>query len=144
MSVLQKGLLLVLSGPSGSGKTTLARRLVENHPEARFSISITTREPRGEEKDGVDYHFVDTLSFQQKIDRGELVEWAEVHGHFYGSPRAGVEEALRSGGIVVFDIDVQGGRSIQRRYPEAVLVFVLPPTTPELERRLRDAGEIAA
>ena len=140
MSVLQKGLLLVLSGPSGSGKTTLARRLVENHPEARFSISITTREPRGEEKDGVDYHFVDTLSFQQKIDRGELVEWAEVHGHFYGSPRAGVEEALRSGGIVVFDIDVQGGRSIQRRYPEAVLVFVLPPTTPELERWVRDRG----
>jgi len=140
MTVLQKGLLLVLSGPSGSGKTTLARRLVENHPEARFSISITTREPRGEEKNGVDYQFVDTLAFQQKIDRGELVEWAEVHGHFYGSPKVGVEEALKSGGIVVFDIDVQGGRSIQRRYPEAVLVFVLPPNTAELERRLRDRG----
>ena len=133
-------MLLVLSGPSGSGKTTLARRLVENHPEARFSISVTTREPRGEEKDGVDYQFVDTLAFQQKIDRGELVEWAEVHGHFYGSPRAGVEEALQDGGIVVFDIDVQGGRSIQRRYPEAVLVFVLPPPPPSWSGGCATAG----
>jgi guanylate kinase len=95
---------------------------------------------RGRREGRVDYQFVDSLAFQQKIDRGELVEWAEVHGHFYGSPREGVEAALKGGGIVVFDIDVQGGRSIQRRYPEAVLVFVLPPTTAELERRLRDRG----
>jgi guanylate kinase len=132
--------LLVLSAPSGAGKTTLARRLVEAHPEARFSISITTREPRGSEREGVDYHFVDALTFQRKIERGEFVEWAEVHGHFYGSPQAVVDEALRTGGIAVFDIDVQGGRAIQRKYPEAILVFVLPPTMDELERRLRERG----
>jgi guanylate kinase len=140
MSTLHSGLLLVLSAPSGAGKTTLARRLVEAHPEARFSISITTREPRGSEREGVDYHFVDALSFQRKIERGEFVEWAEVHGHFYGSPQAVVDEALRTGGIAVFDIDVQGGRAIQRKYPEAILVFVLPPTMDELERRLRERG----
>jgi guanylate kinase len=140
MSTLHPGLLLVLSAPSGAGKTTLARRLVEAHPEARFSISITTREPRSSERDGVDYHFVDALTFQQKIERGEFVEWAEVHGHFYGSPQAIVDEALRTGGIAVFDIDFQGGRAIQRKYPEAILVFVLPPTMDELERRLRERG----
>jgi guanylate kinase len=140
MSSLHSGLLLVLSAPSGAGKTTLARRLVEAHPEARFSISITTREPRGSEQEGVDYHFVDALTFQQKIERGEFVEWAEVHGHFYGSPQAVVDEALQSGGIAVFDIDVQGGRAIQRKYPEAILVFVLPPSMDELQRRLRERG----
>jgi guanylate kinase len=140
MSTLHSGLLLVLSAPSGAGKTTLARRLVEAHPEARFSISITTREPRGSEREGVDYHFVDALTFQRKIERSEFVEWAEVHGHFYGSPQAVVDEALRTGGIAVFDIDVQGGRAIQRKYPEAILVFVLPPTMDELERRLRERG----
>lgn len=137
---LHRGLLLVLSAPSGTGKTTLARRFVDAHPEAAFSISMTTREPRGAERDGVDYHFVDALTFQRMIERDEFVEWAEVHGNFYGSPRAAVDRAFSTGGIAVFDIDVQGGQSIQRRYPEAVLVFVLPPTMAELERRLRERG----
>jgi guanylate kinase len=139
-SGIHRGLLLVLSAPSGTGKTTLARRFVDAHPEAEFSISMTTREPRGAERDGVDYHFVDALTFQQMIERDELVEWAEVHGNFYGSSRAAVERAFSTGGIAVFDIDVQGGQSIQRRYPEAVLVFVLPPSMAELERRLRERG----
>jgi guanylate kinase len=137
---LHRGLLLVLSAPSGTGKTTLARRFVDAHPEAAFSISMTTREPRGAERDGVDYHFIDALTFQRMIERDEFVEWAEVHGNFYGSPRAAVDRAFSTGGIAVFDIDVQGGESIQRRYPEAVLVFVLPPTMAELERRLRERG----
>ncbi len=137
---IHRGLLLVLSAPSGTGKTTLARRFVQAHPEAAFSISMTTREPRGAERDGVDYHFVDALTFQRMIERDELVEWAEVHGNFYGSPRSAVDRAFSTGGIAVFDIDVQGGQSIQRRYPEAVLVFVLPPTLAELERRLRERG----
>jgi len=137
---LHRGLLLVLSAPSGTGKTTLARRFVDAHPEAAFSISMTTREPRGAERDGVDYHFVDALTFQRMIERDEFVEWAEVHGNFYGSPRAAVDRAFSTGGIAVFDIDVQGGQSIQRRYPEAVLIFVLPPTMAELERRLRERG----
>ena len=139
-SGIHRGLLLVLSAPSGTGKTTLARRFVDSHPEAAFSISMTTREPRGAEQDGLDYHFVDALTFQQMIERDELVEWAEVHGNFYGSPQAAVDRAFSTGGVAVFDIDVQGGKSIQRRYPEAVLVFVLPPSMAELERRLRERG----
>ena len=124
---IHRGLLLVLSAPSGTGKTTLARRFVDAHPEAAFSVSVTTREPRGAEREGVVYRFVDALSFQRMIERDELVEWA-------------VDRAFSSGGIAVFDIDVQGGQSIQRRYPEAVLVFVLPPSMAELERRLRERG----
>ena len=137
---LHRGLLLVLSAPSGTGKTTLAGRLVQAHPEAEFSISMTTREPRGAEREGVDYHFVDALTFQRMIERDEFVEWAEVHGNFYGSAQSVVDRVFATGGIAVFDVDVQGGRSIQRRYPEAVLVFVLPPSMAELERRLRERG----
>ncbi|HMK71798.1 MAG TPA: guanylate kinase [Myxococcaceae bacterium] len=134
------GLLLALSAPSGTGKTTLARRLVARLRRAEFSISVTTRPRRRGERGGVDYHFVDAWAFQRRIDRGELLEWAEVHGHFYGTPRRPAEQALRAGGVILFDIDVQGGRSIQRIYPEAVLVFVLPPSLRELERRLRQRG----
>lgn len=132
------GLLLVLSAPSGAGKTTLAHRLLQQLPQARFSISHTTRAPRGAEQDGVDYHFVDAMTFQQKIERGEFLEWAEVHGHFYGSAQATVDEARANDAIAVFDIDVQGGTAIKRKHPDAVLVFVLPPSMEELERRLRD------
>ena len=137
---IHRGLLLVLSAPSGTGKTTLARRLVQAHPDAEFSVSVTTREPRGAERDGVDYRFVDALTFQRMIEQDELVEWAEVHDNFYGSPHSVVDRAFSTGGIAVFDVDVQGGRSIRRRYPEAVLVFVLPPSMAELERRLRERG----
>jgi guanylate kinase len=137
---IHRGLLLVLSAPSGTGKTTLARRLVQAHPDAEFSVSVTTREPRGAEREGVDYRFVDALTFQRMIEQDQLVEWAEVHDNFYGSPQSVVDRAFSTGGIAVFDIDVQGGRSIRRRYPEAVLVFVLPPSMAELERRLRERG----
>ena len=131
-------LLLVLSAPSGAGKTTLAHRMLRDMPEAVFSVSYTTRPARGQEKDGVDYHFVDTQTFQQMIDRGDFVEWAQVHGNFYGSPQAVVDEAYRRRGIAVFDIDVQGGSAIKHKFPEAVLVFILPPSIDELQRRLRD------
>jgi guanylate kinase len=133
-----KGILLVLSAPSGAGKTTLARRLIQDLPNARFSVSVTTRSPRGQERDALDYHFVDTLTFKRRIEDNAFVEWAEVHGHFYGSPQAMVDQARRENSIVVFDIDVQGGQAIQRKNPDAVLVFVLPPSIGELERRLRE------
>ena len=139
-TVLQPGILLVLSAPSGTGKTTLARRLLSELPDALFSISVTTRQPRGREKDGVDYHFVDVTSFQERIERGDFVEWAEVHGHFYGSPRTVVDEARSRRGVAIFDIDVQGGLAIKRKQPDTVLVFVVPPSLEELERRLRDRG----
>lgn len=131
-------LLLVLSAPSGAGKTTLAHKLIKETPNTFFSVSYTTRKPRGAEQDGVDYRFVDVQTFKEKIDREEFLEWAEVHGHFYGSPLAMVHDAAaRNGGAAVFDIDVQGGQSIKRKHPDSVLVFILPPSMDELERRLR-------
>ena len=134
------GLLLVLSAPSGAGKTTLARMLVKEFPQALFSISHTTRPPRGQEKNGVDYHFVDTLTFQRMIDENQFVEWAEVYGNFYGSSRGIIDEAHATRGIAVFDIDVQGGTTIKRKFPDARLIYVLPPSMEELERRLRSRG----
>jgi guanylate kinase len=132
------GLLLVLSAPSGAGKTTLARLFIAAHPEAAFSISATTRAPRGAERDGVDYHFVSPHRFAELVESGAFAEWAEVHGQRYGTLRATVGEALGAGRIAVFDIDVQGGNAIKRAWPrDAVTVFVLPPTLEELERRLR-------
>jgi guanylate kinase len=127
-------LLLILSAPSGTGKTTLARRLVASHPGAAFSVSYTTRGPRGDEKDGVDYHFVSDERFQEMIAAGEFLEWAHVHDHHYGTPRT----VLSSGAtLVVFDIDVQGGESIKKQHSQAVRALVLPPSLKELERRLR-------
>jgi guanylate kinase len=132
------GLLLVLSAPSGAGKTTLARRFLARHADARFSISATTRAPRGAERDGVDYHFVSPARFAELVGQGAFAEWAEVHGQRYGTLRATVEGALAAGRIALFDIDVQGGAQIKAAWPrEAATVFLLPPDVPELERRLR-------
>lgn len=134
------GLLLVLSAPSGGGKTTLAHRLRTHFPEAKFSVSYTTRAPRGAEQNGREYHFVDTATFNQMVERGEFVEWAEVYGHFYGSSRQMIEESYRAQGLGVFDIDVQGGTAIKRKYPDAIQIFILPPSLEHLERRLVQRG----
>jgi guanylate kinase len=134
------GLLLVLSAPSGAGKTTLARRLEKEFPRAQFSISYTTRDPRGQEKNGVDYHFVDPKTFLQMVNRGDFIEWAEVHDNYYGTGRGIVDTAFATRGIAVFDIDVKGGLAIKSKFPDAVLVFILPPSMEELERRLRGRG----
>jgi guanylate kinase len=132
------GQLLVLSAPSGAGKTTLARRFVDLTPGATFSISATTRAPRGAERDGVDYHFLSPERFRKQVAAGAFAEWAEVHGRSYGTLRTTVEEALRRGAITLFDIDVQGGSQILDRWPgDAVTVLVVPPSPAELERRLR-------
>ena len=133
-----RGLLLVLSAPSGAGKTTLAHRLLQDAKDSIFSISYTTRQLRGKERQDIDYHFVDVKTFQEKIEQDAFVEWAEVHGHFYGSPKSVVDEARMKDAIAVFDIDVQGGQTIKRKYPETVLVFIVPPSMQELERRLRE------
>jgi guanylate kinase len=143
------GLLLVLSAPSGAGKTTLAHRFRARHPDAVFSVSATTRAPRGAERDGVDYHFVGPARFAELVAQGALAEWAEVHGQRYGTLRATVDEALRAGRIAVFDIDVQGGAQLRRAFPvEAVTVLVVPPSEAELARRLRgrstDSDEVIA
>jgi len=135
---LDPGLLIVLSAPSGAGKTTLANRLRAEFPDAKVSISFTTRPPRGLETDGVEYHFIDSMQFLKKIEAGDFVEYAEVHGNHYGTPKSFVEEAIRTRGTAIFDIDVKGGSNIKRVHPDAVLVFILPPSMEELERRLRE------
>jgi guanylate kinase len=136
--VAAPGWLLVLSAPSGAGKTTLARRFVERHPDAVFSVSATTRPPRGAERDGVDYHFVTPARFDALARAGEFAEWAEVHGKRYGTLKGTVDEALARGRIAIFDIDVQGGAQIKAAWPrQATTVLVVPPTPKELERRLR-------
>jgi guanylate kinase len=139
-AILSPGVLLVLSAPSGAGKTTLAHKMIGTFPKALFSVSYTTRAPRGTEQNGKDYHFVDTKTFQEMIDRNEFIEWAEVFGNFYGSSKRTTDEAMIPHGIAVYDIDVQGGNTIKRKFPDAVLIFILPPSMPELERRLRARG----
>jgi guanylate kinase len=139
---------LVLAAPSGTGKTTIARRLVEDEGDFVFSVSATTRAPRPGERDGVDYDFLDRAAFEALVDRGELVEWAEVHGRHYGTPRRNVDRAARDGRHVVLDIDVQGAAQIRARVPDALLVFVLPPSIEALVARLghratEDRGEMA-
>lgn len=132
------GLLLVLSAPSGAGKTTLARRFLAGHRDATFSISVTTRAPRGAERDGVDYRFVSKERFAQLVSEGAFAEWAEVHGNSYGTLRATVEDALARGLVALFDIDVQGGARLKAGWPrETATVFLVPPSVAELERRLR-------
>ena len=131
---------LVIAAPSGAGKTSLAHALVERDPGVCFSVSATTREPRVHETNGVDYEFVDDAEFDRMIAAGELVEWAEVHGHRYGTPARGIARAMASGKTVVLDIDIQGARSIRRAYPEAVLIFIVPPSGAELVRRLTGRG----
>ena len=132
------GLLLVLSAPSGAGKTTLARRFVAAHADATFSISVTTRAPRGAERDGVDYHFVSGERFEALVAERALAEWADVHGRRYGTLKATVDRSLAEGRVAVFDIDVQGGEQLLAAYPaQALTVFILPPDEAELARRLR-------
>jgi len=126
----------VLAAPSGAGKTSLARRLVERHADIVFSVSATTRPPRANERDGVDYHFVDDAGFEAMEQRGELLEWAWVHGRRYGTPVSSVQAALTQGRTVMLDIDVQGARQLREKLPDAVLVFILPPSGTELLRRL--------
>ena len=128
---------VVLSAPSGTGKTTIARALVEGSEEFFFSLSTTTRSPRAEEVDGVDYHFVSESAFQAMVDAREFVAWATVHGHMYGTTREGLRSAEEAGRNLVLDIDVQGALQVRARVPEAVLVFVVPPTADVLLERLQ-------
>jgi guanylate kinase len=131
---------IVIAAPSGTGKTTLARALVHRTRSLVFSLSATTRPPRAAERDGRDYRFVSDEEFDRLIDAGELLEWANVHSNRYGTLGEGVRTALDAGDCVVLDIDVQGARRVKSLFPEAVLVFVLPPSAVELERRLDGRG----
>jgi len=131
---------VVLAAPSGTGKTTIARRLVADGDDFVFSVSVTTRTPRPGERDGEDYCFVDDATFHRMADAGELVEWAEVHGRLYGTPFRNIEESSARGDHVVLDIDVQGARQIRARVPNAVRIFLLPPSAEALVERLGRRG----
>ncbi|HEY2953636.1 MAG TPA: guanylate kinase [Candidatus Eisenbacteria bacterium] len=130
------GFLLVLSGPSGAGKGTLVDRLVGERPECVFSISATTRPKRSVEQDGVQYEFVTREDFERRRSAGLFLEWAEVHGHLYATPTRFVDEGVAAGRVVVLDVDVQGGASVRRARPDAVSVFIYPPSVEALRRRL--------
>jgi guanylate kinase len=148
-TIQRRGLMLVLSSPSGAGKTTLSRQLLENDSKIQLSISCTTRDKRPGEKDGVDYKFIDTATFRGMIDRGEFLEHARVFDHYYGTPRPPVEAALDGGRDMLFDIDWQGTQQLKEKGREdLVTVFILPPSTRDLERRLisraQDSHEVVA
>lgn len=138
---MRQGRLVVLTGPSGVGKGTLLRALVQRHPELYVSISVTTRRPRPGEVDGRDYYFVSESQFERMVANGELLEWAEFAGNFYGTPRAPVEEHIRRGDWVILEIELEGARQIRKTFPDALRLFVLPPSLAELEQRIRSRGQ---
>jgi guanylate kinase len=143
-AIPRRGLMLILSSPSGAGKSTLTRQLVEDQPDVRLSVSVTTRPKRASEIDGKHYRFITVDEFEALRERGELLESAEVHGNFYGTPRKPVETALAAGRDVLFDIDWQGTRQIMAKMREDVVaVFVLPPSMAELKMRLERRAEDA-
>jgi len=133
--------VFIISAPSGSGKSTLVSRLMAGVPGLMFSISYTTRKPRGAEVEGQNYHYIARADFERMIANGEFLEWAEVFGNYYGTHRGVLEEARAHGLDLVLDIDVQGARQLQCRISEAVTIFILPPSRAILEQRLRARGE---
>jgi len=141
-TILRRGLMLVLSSPSGAGKTTICRHLLPADDQINLSVSATTRPKRPNEIDGADYHFVDQETFDAMVAGDEFLEHANVFGHSYGTPRAAVEEALEAGDDVLFDIDWQGTQQLtEKAAKDLVRIFILPPSTEELERRLRSRAQ---
>ncbi len=133
-----RGKLIVISAPSGAGKTTIAREILKRNPSLEFSISATTRRRRAAEEHGRDYFFLTREEFEQRVRAGEFVEWEEIYGNLYGTLKSEIERALRSGRHLLFDVDVKGGLSIKRQYPEALLIFIEPPSLEILRQRLQD------
>lgn len=136
------GKLVIFSAPSGSGKTTIVRELLQRFPQFEFSISATSRQPRGKEQHGVDYYFLSSDEFRQRVERDEFVEWEEVYaGTCYGTLKSEVERIWAKGNVIVFDVDVMGGISLKRLFgDDACSIFIMPPSIEELERRLRGRG----
>jgi len=140
IEIRRKPVVIVVSGPSGAGKSTVVKRVLKKDERIALSVSLTTRPPRPGEKDGREYRFVSEEEFIRVRDSGGLLEWAEVYGHFYGTPRAPIEAHLSEGRDVLLEIDVQGGMQVRENMEEAVMIFIVPPGMEELERRLRGRG----
>ena len=140
MKQMTKGKCFIISGPSGVGKSTVLHALMEKRKNVYFSVSATTRDPRPGEEDGVHYHFLDVDTFRQWIANDEFLEYAEFVGNFYGTPRRFVDEAMERGDDVILDIEVQGAIQVTSKRPDAVRIFIAPPSWAELERRLTDRG----
>lgn len=134
------GTLFIVTAPSGAGKTTLVSGLLERDPLVRLSVSYTTRAPRAGEVNGQHYHFIDVPAFRELRDKGEFLEWAEVHNNYYGTSKRWLEEQTRAGRDILLEIDWQGAQQVRKVFPKAVGVFILPPSVEELERRLRGRG----
>ncbi len=134
------GQIFVFSAPSGAGKSTIAEALIERFDSLAYSISHTSRPPRGAEQDGVDYHFVSESAFKEMIAKNAFLEWAQVHGHLYGTSLEAVERQMAAGSDILMDVDVQGGGNVKTRFPDAVLIFLLPPSLEILEKRLMARG----
>lgn len=135
------GLLFIVAAPSGAGKSSLVNAVLADDPRLVLSISYTTRPPRTGEAQGREYHFVDRATFQRMLEAGELLESAEVHGNYYGTSQRQITEARAAGRDIVLEIDWQGAQQVRRIFPEAIGVFIMPPSMPELERRLRARGK---
>ncbi len=136
----KQGLLIVVSGPSGTGKGTVCKELLKNHQEISYSVSATTRAPREGEVDGVNYYFHDKKSFEDMIEKGELLEWAQVYGNYYGTPLKPIREQLAAGNDILLEIDTQGAMNVKEKFPEGIYIYILPPSLSELERRIRGRG----
>lgn len=137
---MRKGLLILISGPSGTGKGTVCDLLRQKHPEISYSISATTRQPRPGEQDGVNYYFYTREKFREMIDQGQLLEWAEVYGNFYGTPKQKVLDRLEAGEDILLEIDTQGALNVMKVMPEGLFIFLLPPSLEELAARLKGRG----
>ncbi|MCX7695560.1 MAG: guanylate kinase [Caloramator sp.] len=135
-----KGLLIVISGPSGAGKGTICRALLEKHPEIKLSVSCTTRSPRQNEVEGINYYFISKDKFKEMIDKDEFLEYAEVYDNYYGTPRKNVERILNEGNDIILEIDIQGALKVKEKYPEGVFVFIMPPSMEELKNRIKKRG----
>ena len=140
MKIMKRGVLVIVSGPSGVGKGTILKKVIEENKNMKFAISATTRKPRLGEEEGKNYFFKTKEEFEKMIDRGELLEWVNYCGNFYGKPKKYIEETLKLGYDVIVEVEVEGAKNIKKSYPDSLLIFIVPPSFEDLEQRLRNRG----